>query len=131
MVIDVCEPAGPEPDSATGLTAECGNEENRTGPTLSSSLSSIGLRRKPSLLAGVAVEVSASRSFGKEVEASGCGSPSSFRSPKSRMLSFKRILGRERKSSLSPSSESAVEGCSTIAITELNRERVGRDEPES
>ncbi|TKY54172.1 RING-H2 finger protein ATL2 [Spatholobus suberectus] len=62
--------------------------------------------------------VGRNESFGRE---SGCESGSSFRSPVSRMLSFKSILGREKKGSVSGC---VVGGCSSM--TELDAERAGR-----
>ncbi|KAK7303766.1 hypothetical protein RJT34_14681 [Clitoria ternatea] len=88
VVITVCVP---EHGSGSGSL----EDENRTGREVSSSSCSVGLRRKPSLV-GVTVEVPA-RNEGF-VEESSCDSPSSFRSPMSRRLSFKRILSRERRS---------------------------------
>ncbi|TKY72578.1 RING-H2 finger protein ATL2 [Spatholobus suberectus] len=100
----------PEPGSV--------EDENRTGS------SSVGERRKPSLV-GVTIEVpSRAENFRDE---SGCDSPStqsSFRSPMSRMLSFKRILGMERKGNVSPSPCSGA--CSSTA--ESGAERGGREE---
>lgn len=130
MVITVCEPEIPEPGSTSGLCSECqheGEEENRSSHAVSSSSSSIGFKRKPSPLVGVTVEVPRrNESFGYE---SGCDSPStqsSFRSPMSRMLSFKKMLSRDRKGSLSPSSGGAA-GCSSSAI-EVEKDGGGRDE---
>lgn len=109
----MCEP---EPGSRV-------EEENRTGSGREVCCSSsVGLRRKPSFV-GVTVEVPPPRNESFRDE-SGCDSPSSFRSPMSRMLSFKRMLSREWKGSVSPSS---CGGCSSAA--ELNAERGGgRDE---
>ncbi|KAI9123300.1 hypothetical protein K1719_006189 [Acacia pycnantha] len=104
VVIDVCEPG-----SSSGCHQAVG-EENRSGRALCSSSSSIALRRKPSSV-GVAIDVPLSRSFGREAE----GSTASCRSPGSRLLSFKRILSRERKlSPSSPSSENCAVGCSSV-----------------
>lgn len=129
VVITVREPEGREPGSSSGLCAECqhqGEEENRSGHTVSSSSSSDGFKRKPSSLVGMTVEVPRrNESFRDE---SGCESPSaqsSFRSPVSRMLSFKRMLSRDRKANLSPSSGSAA-GCSSAI--HIEKERGGRDE---
>ncbi|KAF7837798.1 RING-H2 finger protein ATL2 [Senna tora] len=83
VVIDVCKP-GPSSDGGED------QEENRTGPTLyNTSSSSIGVRRMASLV-GVNVEEPKSRSFGREMNGSSCGSPSnqlSFRSPRSQYAS--------------------------------------------
>ncbi|KAK7329468.1 hypothetical protein VNO77_23637 [Canavalia gladiata] len=113
VVITVCAPES----GSSSLEIE-----NRNG----SSSSSVGLRRKPSLV-GVTVEVPPrNETFRDET---GCDSPStqssSFRSPMSRMLSFKRILSREKKGSVSPSSRGGG-ACSSAA--ESHSERGGRDE---
>lgn len=97
---------GSEPGSGSGLGS--GEEMNRTEPTVSSSSSSI---EKTSSFVGVTV---GSESLGDE-------SPS-YRSPMSRMLSLKRILSRERKTT---SSDCGI-GCSSAA--ELDVERGGREE---
>ena len=124
MVITVCDPEGPEPGSSSRLCSECQPEENRSGDGVSSSSSSIEFRRKPS-----AIEIpKRNESFGGGDDSAGCDSPStpsSFRSPMSRMLSFTRILSRERKANLSPSSGSGG-GCSSV--NELDSERGGREE---
>ncbi|KAK4774340.1 hypothetical protein SAY86_009275 [Trapa natans] len=54
-----------------------------------------GGRRKPPQLVGVSVEVP--RRTGLEDEISSESPVSQYRSPMSRMLSFRRILGRERR----------------------------------
>ncbi|XP_054807515.1 RING-H2 finger protein ATL2-like [Prosopis cineraria] len=112
VVIDVREPG-----SSSGCHQD-GEEENRSGRRLCNSLSSVGLRRKPSSV-GVTVDVplSMSRSFGREAE----GSMTSLRSPGGRLLSFKRILSRERKASPpSPSSENCTAGCSSVTQIETS-----------
>ncbi|XP_061369347.1 RING-H2 finger protein ATL2-like [Gastrolobium bilobum] len=125
LFITVCEP---EPGSGSGL---CLEDENRAGREVSSS--SVGLRRKPSFVR-VTVEVPARNESFRDArnesfrDESDCDSPStqsSFRSPMSRMMSFKRILSRERKGSVSPSS-SGGGGCSSAA--EFSTEQGGRDE---
>lgn len=106
---------GSEPGSSSGT----GLEENRTGREICSS--SVGLRRKPSFVE-VSIEVPSRN------EDFGCDSPStqsSFRSPMSRMLSLKRILSRERKGNVSPSS---CGGCGCSSTAEVDVERGGRDE---
>ncbi|XP_027338706.1 RING-H2 finger protein ATL2 [Abrus precatorius] len=120
VVIMVCEL---ESGSGSGSGSMEDENRNRTGREGSCSTSSVGTR-KPSLV-GVTVEVPLrNENFGDE---SSCDSPStqsSFRSPMSRMLSFKRILSRERKGSVSPSSCGGA--CSSAA--ESNAERGGGDE---
>ena len=112
VVITVCEP---ETGSSSGLRAE---DENRTGTG-----------REMRKLLPVTVEVPARNAEGFGNESGGCESPStssSFRSPVSRMLSFKRILSRERKGSVSPSSCGGG-GCSSAAEL-IDAERGGREE---
>ncbi|PON62008.1 43kDa postsynaptic protein [Parasponia andersonii] len=112
---------GPRPSSA--FCSDC----NRSSSSVASS--SFGGRRKPFELVGVSIEVPRrNESFGRLEDESGCNSPAgqttSFRSPMSRMLSFKRILSRERRAGgLSPSGHSQP-GCS--AANELDMER-GKD----
>lgn len=117
VVITVSEPEIPEPGSTSGLCSECQNEgryETRSGLTVCSPSSSIGFGRKPSSLAGVTLEMpKGSECFGEE---SACESPStqsSLRSPMSRMLSFKRMLSRDRKANLSPTAGCTAGGSSS------------------
>ena len=75
--------------------------------------SSFGARRKPFELVGVSIEVPRrNESFGRGEEDSPSGQTSSFRSPMSRMLSFKRILSRDKRGSgmMSPSGNSTPSG---------------------
>ncbi|KAK7363553.1 hypothetical protein VNO77_05699 [Canavalia gladiata] len=99
----VCEP---EPVSSSETCVECqreGEELNRSGPVGASS--------------SLHVEVPArNESLGHEP---GCESHSSFHSPVSRILSFKRILSREKKGSVS----ACVGGCSAMTEFELDVER--------
>ncbi|KAI4317560.1 hypothetical protein L6164_025423 [Bauhinia variegata] len=124
VAITVCEPG-----SSSGLCAECENEpeeRNRTGSRLSSPSSSVGLRRKPSL-AGITIELPGP-GRNESFDEANCNSPatqSSFRSPMSRMRSFKRILSRDRKTCLSPTS--AVGCSSTTPTADLEMDRGGRD----
>ncbi|KAL2341784.1 hypothetical protein Fmac_009724 [Flemingia macrophylla] len=102
VVITVNEPP-PEPETGSRSLEDA----NQAGSSL------VGERRKPSLV-GVSVEVPPGD------ESSGFDSPStqsSFRSPMSRMLSFTRMLGREKKGSLSPSSCGGGGACSSAAET--------------
>lgn len=111
----------PEHGSSSGSGLET---ENRTGPEVSSS--SVGSRRKPPLI-GVTVEVPP-RSESFNVDGDSPSSQSSFRSPMSRMLSLKRILSREWKGSVSPSS-SGGGGCSSVSAVEcIDVERGEREE---
>ncbi|KAJ1395337.1 Zinc finger, RING-type [Sesbania bispinosa] len=111
-----------EPGSSSGLRVESqygGEELNRSGQVVSSS--SLCQTMKPSPLVGVTVEIPRRNDGGE----AGCETPSSFRSPMSRVLSLTRILSRERKGSVSPPS-SCEAGCSSK--NELDAERGGRDE---
>lgn len=96
----------PDPVSETGS----GENENRTGS--SSSSSSVGLSKPKPSLVGVTIEVPPrDENFQNELQPS-CDSSSSFRSPMSRMLSFTRMLGREKKGNVSPSSCGGGDGSS-------------------
>ncbi|RYR13056.1 hypothetical protein Ahy_B04g070253 isoform A [Arachis hypogaea] len=102
VVITVCES---ETGSSSGI---CPQEVNRSGT---------GTGRERRKLSPVTVELPARTSEGFSDESGGHESPqlsssSSFRSPMSRMLSFKRILSRERKGSVSPGGGGS---CSTAA----------------
>ncbi|CAJ1963359.1 unnamed protein product [Sphenostylis stenocarpa] len=88
--------------------------ENRTGSTSPSS-SSVGSRKS---LVGVTVEVPPREGNFRDEDSS------SFRSPMSRMLSFTRILSRDRRGNVSPSSCGG--DCSPGA--QCDAERGGRDE---
>ena len=130
VVITVCEPERPEPSSSSGLCSECQHDEkqgNRTSLDHSSSSSSIGFIKKPSSLLGMTIEVPRrDESFRRDDSESSRDSPSNqspFRSPISRMLSFTRILNRERKAS--PSDGGTVD-CSSR--NELESEPGGREE---
>ncbi|KHN26534.1 RING-H2 finger protein ATL2 [Glycine soja] len=99
----------PDPVSETGS----GENENRTGS--SSSSSSVGLSKPKPSLVGVTIEVPPrDENFQNELQPS-CDSSSSFRSPMSRMLSFTRMLGREKKGNVSPSSCGGGGDCSSAA----------------
>ncbi|KAI9113698.1 hypothetical protein K1719_014949 [Acacia pycnantha] len=119
-VID--EPEIPEPGSTSGLCSECqheGRDEIRSGRTVCSSSSSIELGRKPTSLVGVTLEVpKRSESFGAESPST----QSPFRSPMSRMLSFKRMLSRDRKANLSPSAEGSG------SVSEIEKDGGGGEE---
>jgi E3 ubiquitin-protein ligase RNF38/44 len=106
VVIDVCEPE---------LVLDSSSEEeiNRSEPGFSSSSSS-----KQSSYVGVTVGRSESDS--ERFVAGESSSSTSFRSPMSRVLSFTRMLSRERKPSVSASSD-------CVSVTELDAERGGRE----
>ncbi|KDP27831.1 hypothetical protein JCGZ_18911 [Jatropha curcas] len=82
--------------SDSGLCATCQHNEDHVG----ASTSSFGGRRKPAELLGVTIEVP--RRNGNFEDESAIESPA-YRSPMSRMLSFRRILSRERRGNVSPS----------------------------
>lgn len=105
VTIDMCEPE-------LVLGSSSGDEMNRSVPEFSSSCSSSCSDEKQSSLVDITVEIprrseSDCKSFA--VGESSCDSPSSFRSPMSRVLSFTRILSRERKPSFSPSLDCAAD----------------------
>lgn len=110
----------PDADPSSGLCAECRCDESvtfRAGPSTLVT-SSFGGMRKPQELVGVSIEVPRRTEFEDE---SGRESPASqYRSPMSRMLSFRRILSRDRRGSLSPSAASCP-------ASELDLER-GKEE---
>jgi len=104
VTIDVCEPE-------LVLASSSSDEMNRFEPEFSSSSSSC-CNEKQSSFVDITVEIprrseSDCKSFA--VGESSCDSPSSFRSPMSRVLSFTRILSRERKPSVSPSLDCAAD----------------------
>ncbi|XP_004487829.1 RING-H2 finger protein ATL2-like [Cicer arietinum] len=112
-------PVEPTPDSQTRPEIVLKICEPETG----SSSSSVGLRRKPSFV-GVTVDVPVRDESCIDSPSS---TQSSFRSPMSRMMSLKRILSREWKGSVSPSScGGSGGGCSSVV--ELKVEQGGRDE---
>ncbi|XP_044484991.1 RING-H2 finger protein ATL2-like [Mangifera indica] len=116
-----------EPGSSSGLCEACQHEYELMGT------SSFEDKGKPREVVNVSIEVP-TRNYneGFETESTGCDSlssqsqsqiQSSFRSPVSRMLSFKRILSRERSRNLSPSGNSPSCGGT---VTEFDIER-GRE----
>ncbi|KAK0607196.1 hypothetical protein LWI29_011071 [Acer saccharum] len=118
-----------EPGSSSEMCHTCRNEEELVETTLSCG----DRRRKPRELMSVSVELP-TRNYneGFDNESTGCDSassqhqtPSSFRSPVTRMLSFKRIMSRERRGNSSPSG--IVESCSA-AEADIERGGRGREE---
>ncbi|TQD91856.1 hypothetical protein C1H46_022566 [Malus baccata] len=107
VVLSVCEPDGGEPGPSSDWCSECCNSET----------TSSGAWRKPSNI----VVPRRNESFGRG-EDSGLGeSPAgqSFRSPMSRMLSFRRILSREKRNGgVSPSGVNAG-SCSSVAESDI------------
>jgi hypothetical protein len=96
-----------DPGPSSELCSDCQHEDSGTGM---GQASSSGGARKPVEFAGVSVEIPRrNESFRDEYSLS--DSPASqggFRSPMSRMLSFTRILSRDRRSSVSPTSANVV-----------------------
>ncbi|XP_050371834.1 RING-H2 finger protein ATL2-like [Argentina anserina] len=109
VVLNVCEPESNEPGSSSGLCS--GSRSLRQ--------TSFGARRKPM---DIAVP-SRHESFGRSVAESPSGQ--AFRSPMSRMLSFKRILSRDRRSGgVSPSGNAS---CSSVAELDIEKGREGAE----
>ncbi|KAF9673269.1 hypothetical protein SADUNF_Sadunf10G0006700 [Salix dunnii] len=111
------------PGSSSGAT--CQHEEDRVG---SASTSSSNDRRKQVGLTGVTIEVPMRN--GNFEDESSSGSPStsrSFRSPMSRMLSFRRMLSRERRGIASPTAANSMSCGGGSVPTEMDIER-GKDE---
>ncbi|XP_002516957.2 RING-H2 finger protein ATL2 [Ricinus communis] len=97
-----------ETGSRAGLCVTCQHEENRVDGVASTS--SFNGRRKPAEFVGVTIEVP--RRNGVFEDEPATESPSSYRSPMSRMLSFRRILSRERRGNASsPSSGITPASC--------------------
>lgn len=96
------DPAVNEPASSSGLCSDCEHEEDQMGQASSS----IAARRKPMELAGVSIEVPRrNENFRDEPSCDSPAGQGGFKSPMSRMLSFTRILSRDRRASLSPTSD--------------------------
>ncbi|KAK4766977.1 hypothetical protein SAY86_014728 [Trapa natans] len=101
-----------DPNPISALCTECHHcDEHATSRPGSSSVPALssGDSRKPTELVGVSVEVPPRRTE-LEDETSPESPASQYRSPMSRMLSFRRILSRERRGNTSPSAAS----CSAI-----------------
>ncbi|KAF9677979.1 hypothetical protein SADUNF_Sadunf08G0164300 [Salix dunnii] len=111
--------------SGSGLCTSCQHEEDRWG---SASTSSFRGGRKPVELIGVTIDVP--RRNGYFEDESNTDSPSanqSFRSPMSRMLSFKRMLSWEKRGTGSPTMANSVSCGGGSGTTECGFEQ-GRDE---
>ncbi|KAK4801701.1 hypothetical protein SAY86_022188 [Trapa natans] len=112
-----------DPSRTSALCAECRHcDESTTSCIGSSSMAapSFGGWRKPPQFVGVSVEVPRRTGFEDEIISE---SPASqYRSPMSRMLSFRRILSRERRGNASPStaSFSAIEPDLELGKEELS-----------
>ncbi|OAY56043.1 RING-H2 finger protein ATL2 [Manihot esculenta] len=104
--------------SSSGLCATCQHEGDHVG----ASTSSFGGRRKPAEMLGVTIEVPR-RNVNFEDEAV-TESPA-YRSPMSRMLSFRRILSRERRGNASPCSVNQASYGGSVSESDLEN---GRDE---
>nr|AAW33880.1 RING-H2 subgroup RHE protein [Populus tremula x Populus alba] len=112
-------------EAGSGLCTSCQHEEDHLG---SASTSSFNGGRKPVGLIGVTIDVP--RRNGNFEDESNTESPSashSFRSPMSRMLSFKRMLSRERRGTVSPTVANSVSCGGGSGTTEFDIEQ-GRDE---
>ncbi|XVE65587.1 hypothetical protein DITRI_Ditri08aG0012100 [Diplodiscus trichospermus] len=118
VVLTISEPSGGEPGSnqSSDLCATCQHEEGQAGT------SAVRSGRK------LSIDVPTRNTGGFEGESSGCDSgpiSQSYKSPMSRMLSFKRILSR-RGSGASPCPSPINEGgCGSITVSELDIERGG------
>ncbi|XP_040986793.1 RING-H2 finger protein ATL2-like [Juglans microcarpa x Juglans regia] len=115
VVISVSELAGIEAGSSSGLCSDCHHEGEQTGQASSS----IASRRKPVEFVGVSIEVpSRNESFRDDSMSGSPASQGGFRSPMSRMLSLKRILSRDKRASVSPSTGNAV-SCSSVIESDI------------
>lgn len=129
VVISMAETEG---GSTSALCSTCQHDEDRTGRLRTSSSvgsSSVGSRRKSSELAGVSIEVPRrNENFGLSEDESLLESPATRvqKSPGSRILSLKRILSRDRKSMLSPTSVPGV-SCGSVTEFEADIERGTED----
>ncbi|KAB1213952.1 RING-H2 finger protein ATL2 [Morella rubra] len=111
IVISADAPLGSESGSSSGLCSDCQHEDQMCQPS-----SSIAARRKPM---GVSIEIPRrNESFRDESASDSPASQGGFKSPMSRMLSFKRILSRDRRAGVSPSSGTAV-GCSSVMESDV------------
>lgn len=119
VVVTVGESERNEPGPSSGLCSEC-CEDDRTGRSRSPSSvasSSFGTRRKP---LGVSIEVPRrNESFGRSEDETRASPSPAFRSPMSRMLSFKRILSWERRGAVSPSGNTV--SCSSATEPDVER----------
>ena len=114
----------PGSGSSSSSGTMCQHEEDRVG----SASTSFNDRRKQVELIGVTIEVP--RRNGNFEDESNTESPSAshaFRSPMSRMLSFKRMLSRERRGTASPNVATSVSCGGESGTTEMDVER-GQDE---
>ncbi|XWS53588.1 hypothetical protein CRYUN_Cryun10bG0014200 [Craigia yunnanensis] len=117
LVITINEPSGGESGSnqSSGLCSTCQHEGGQAGT------SAVGSRRK------LSIEVPKRNTEGFEGESSGChsGPSQSYKSPMSRMLSFKRILSRDRRGSGASSCSSPIiaGSCGPITVSESDIER--------
>ncbi|XP_022956344.1 RING-H2 finger protein ATL2 [Cucurbita moschata] len=120
VAVSIGEPAITEPGpSSSDLCVECDISDRMASSSTGSR--SFRARRKPGELAGVSIEIPTRRDG--EFAASLSPTTPSFKSPISRVmsLSFKMIIGRERRGGVSPSGTSV--GCSSGAGGELDIEK--------
>ncbi|XP_038896720.1 RING-H2 finger protein ATL2 [Benincasa hispida] len=119
VAISIEEPVIAESGSSSGFCAEC-DRSDRMAPS-SAGTRSFRARRKPAELAGVSIEIPTRREG--EFAASLSPTTPSFKSPISRVmsLSFKMIIGRERRGDVSPTGNGV--GCSSGAGGQLDIEK--------
>uniref|UniRef100_A0A2P2NHE9 RING-type E3 ubiquitin transferase n=1 Tax=Rhizophora mucronata TaxID=61149 RepID=A0A2P2NHE9_RHIMU len=111
----ICSSDVAETNTGSDLLAACRHEAEETSP----STSSVWDRRKPAELVDVTIHVPGTN-FESE---SRIESPSTqaLRSPIYRVLSFTRILSRDRRGSMSPSASAATCGGSAEAEVDIER----------
>ncbi|XP_022741340.1 RING-H2 finger protein ATL2-like [Durio zibethinus] len=118
LVLTINDPSGVEsgPNQSSDLCATCQHEEQ-------AGTSAVAYRRK------LSIEVPRRNTEGFEGESSGCdsGPSQSYKSPMSRMLSFKRILSRDRRGNGASSCPSPINAgnCGSISVSESDIERGG------
>ncbi|XVE82174.1 hypothetical protein DITRI_Ditri15bG0125700 [Diplodiscus trichospermus] len=117
LVLTINEPSGGESETSLSseLCASCPDDEGQA----------VGYRRK------LLIEVPRRNIEGFEGESSGCdsGPSQSYKSPMNRMLSFKRMLSRDRRGNGTSSCPSPINAgsCASNIVTELDIERGGKE----
>lgn len=124
VAISMEEPARNEPgSSSSGFCDDCDRAD--LGVSSSVGSRSFRARRKPAEVVGVSIEIPrrSNGDFAAAVSPSSTPLTPSFKSPISRVmsLSFKRIIGRERRGGVSPSGNTG--GCSSGGCGELDVEK--------